>query len=301
MSAPLRLGTRGSLLARTQSTWVAEQLIAAGHAVELVEISTYGDQYRAAITAGSAQGVFTKEIQHALLDDRVDFAVHSLKDLPTLAVEELILAAVPARVDPRDALLTRDGALLADIAADSTIATGSLRRQAQLLHARPDLRVVGVRGNVDTRLAKLKAGEFAGVILAVAGLKRLGYEAEITEILPAEVMLPAIGQGALGIECRADDQRTRAALAVLDDVASKAAVVAERALLRQLQGGCLAPIGGYARLVDDTLSISAAVLSVDGSQRLTATAAGPAADAEAIGIRAAEDLLASGAGDLLAR
>jgi hydroxymethylbilane synthase len=296
----LRIGTRGSMLARWQAEWVAERLRERGHGVEIVEIATRGDAERASPIGDIGTGVFTKEIQRALLAGEVDLAVHSLKDLPTEPVDGLQLAAVPPRASAADVLVARAAGSLDELPQRAGVGTGSIRRQAQLRHARPDLRIDGVRGNVDTRLAKLDAGEFDALVLAEAGLTRLGLADRIAQVLPFDVMLPAVGQGALGIECRADDAATSAALAALDDADSRAAVLAERALLAHLRGGCLAPVAAYGRIANGRLHLSAAVLSVDGAQRLSETDTSEPAEADALGRRVAERLLARGAAELIA-
>jgi hydroxymethylbilane synthase len=297
----LRLGTRGSRLARWQADWVADRLQQLGQPVEVVEISTQGDADQSGpLEAIGAPGVFTKAIQRAVLAGEVDVAVHSLKDLPTDAVAGMQLAAVPPREDPADVLVGRTAKSLDALPQGARVGTGSLRRQAQLLHARPDLRVENVRGNVDTRLAKLDEGRFEALVLARAGLARLGWSQRITQVLLPDVMLPAVGQGALGIECRADDAATRAALAPLDDAATRAAVLAERALLAHLRGGCLAPIGAWGRIESGSLQLSAVVLSGDGRRRLDAHDSAPIGDAEPLGRRVAEALLALGAAALIA-
>jgi len=296
----LRLGTRGSQLARWQAEWVAEQLRRLGHAVELVEIATRGDVERArSIEEIGTRGVFTKEIQRALLAGEVDLGVHSLKDLPTEPVAGLVIAAVPPRESVADVLVTTSAAALAELPHGARIGTGSLRRQAQLRHVRPDLHMEDIRGNVDTRLRKLDEGQFDAVVLAEAGLRRLGVAHRITQVLPFDVMLPAVGQGALAIECRADDEETRGAVAPLEDAAARAAVTAERALLAHLRGGCMAPVGAWGRIEQGTLHLSAVVLSADGRQRLARNDAAPIEDAEALGRRVAEKLLADGAGELI--
>jgi len=302
MSIRLRLGTRASALARWQADWVAARLAEQGVDVELVLITTQGDaeQHDPIGNLGSP-GVFTKEIQRALLEDRVDLAVHSLKDLPTEPIEGLCLAAVPPRETTADVLISHDGRRFADLPTGATIGTGSLRRRAQLLHLRPDLVMAGIRGNVDTRLEKLARGDFDAIVLAEAGLKRLGLSSRITEILPGDKVLPAVGQGALGIETRADDDRTRAALAALNDPVTHAAVLAERTLLADLAGGCLAPIAAWARSLDaQTLALDAAVLSQDGHQRLFFSQQGPLTSAQSLGSAVAAALLAQGAADLIA-
>ena len=241
-SAALRLGTRASALARWQADWVAGQLTAAGHAVELVPIATQGDTSATApIGSIGSPGVFTKELQRALLDGRIDLAVHSLKDLPTDPVEGLVLAAVPEREDVADVLVSRDRMPLAALPRGAVMGTGSLRRRAQLLHFRPDLEMRDIRGNVDTRLQKLRAGQFDAIVLAAAGLKRLGLAGEATAAIPLEIMLPAVGQGALGIESRVDDAITHSALAPLVHSPTQQAVIAERALLAQLAGRMSGP------------------------------------------------------------
>lgn len=299
MTGPLRLGTRGSKLAQWQANWVAQQLQQAGCAVEVLLISTTGDQRQQEPIADVGQGVFTKEIQRALLDDQVDLAVHSLKDLPTEPTPGLCLAAVPERAAVGDALLSREGHTFEQLPQGAVVGTGSSRRRAQLWHRRPDLELRDLRGNVDTRIRKLHDGEFDAIILAEAGLKRLELDSHITEILPLEWYLPAVGQGALGIETREDDETTRAAVAVLDHAETHAAVVAERALLAGLRAGCLAPVGAWARMIDGQLVLEAAVLSIDGRQRLAATRQGSPADAAALGKDAADELIVAGAAELI--
>jgi hydroxymethylbilane synthase len=291
---------------------VAGELRRYGHAVELIEIATHGDVERTrAIEEIGTRGVFTKEIQRALLAGEVDLGVHSLKDLPTEPVDGLVLAAVPVRESAADVLVSRAGSREQGAGSRSSLAlgmlppgarvgTGSLRRQTQLRHVRPDLRVDDVRGNVDTRLRKLDEGQFKAIVLAEAGLRRLGLADRITQMLPLDVMMPAVGQGALGIECRADDDRTLAAVATLEDVAARAAVTAERALLAHLSGGCMAPVGALGRVDLAILHLSAVVLSADGSQRLAAKQSAELFEAEALGIRVADELLTQGAGELIA-
>jgi hydroxymethylbilane synthase len=295
------LGTRGSKLARWQADWVAGQLRQLGHAVDVIEISTRGDtEDSAAIGSLGTVGVFTKEVQRALVEGAVDLAVHSLKDLPTEVTEGLVLAAVPARESPADVLVSNLAQSLADLPRGSRVGTGSLRRQAQLRHVRHDLLVEDIRGNVDTRLRKLDEGQFDAIVLAEAGLRRLGLAGRISEVLSPEVMLSAVGQGALAIECRADDRATATALNPIDDPATRAAVLAERALLAQLRGGCLAPVGAWGRIEGSHLSLSAVVLSVDGSHRIKEIEVAPAAEAETLGRRVADALLSRGAAQLIA-
>ena len=329
-SRTLRLGTRGSQLARWQAEWVAGELRGLGHTVELIEIATHGDVDRSRpIEEIGTLGVFTKAIQQALLVGDVDIAVHSLKDLPTERVAGLMLAAVPERESPADVIVEgRGGArseergarseleelgarrglepsypighpALDGLRVGAVVGTGSLRRQAQLRHVRPDLRVTEVRGNVDTRLRKLDDGEFDAIVLAHAGLRRLGLAERVSRVLPFEMMLPAVGQGALGIECRADDASTLAAVRPMNDIASYAAVTAERALLEHLRGGCMAPVGALARFREDRLELQAVVLSVDGKQRLIASGTTSLDQAVLLGQQVAQWLIDDGAADLI--
>jgi hydroxymethylbilane synthase len=268
--------------------------------VELVLIETEGDRVRdRALSQIGGIGLFTKEIQNALLDRRVDVAVHSLKDLPTIPVPGLMLASVPPRAPTGDAFVSTRHARFEHLPPGARVATSSLRRRSQLLHRRPDLRVEDVRGNVETRLRKLTEQGLDAIILAEAGLRRLGLERHITEVLDQGWMLPAVGQGALGLECRTDDTAARQALAALNDPATWSAVTAERSFLAALGGGCLVPIGALATVSDGRLTLRGAVLPPDGSQRVAGEEAGPAEEAGAIGRRLAEALLANGAGQLL--
>lgn len=269
MSAPrpLRIGTRASKLARWQSDWVAAELTKLGAQVEIVEITTRGDvEQLGPVGSIGTQGVFTKEIQAAVLSGDVDLAVHSLKDLPTEQVPGLVLAATPPRENVADALVTNMAASLAELPAGARIGTGSLRRRAQILHLRPDLHVAGIRGNVDTRLRKLDNGEFDAIILAAAGLTRLGWAPRITEYLKPPQMLPAPGQGSLALECRADDLAAQAVVGRLNDPATRLGIVAERAVLAALHGGCSAPIAAWGRLDGALLQIDGLVASLDGRE-----------------------------------
>jgi hydroxymethylbilane synthase len=303
----LRLGTRGSKLARWQAEWVADQLRRLGHAVEILEIVTRGDVRRVSIEEIGTRGVFTKEIQRAILAGDIDLGVHSLKDLPTEVVDGLVLAAVPHRESPADVLVIRSerrGARTDDslsvLPLNARVGSGSLRRQAQLRHLRPDLIVADVRGNVDTRLRKLDDGEFDAIVLAEAGLRRLGLTDRMALKLPFELMMPAVGQGALAIECRAADEPTRSILTPLEDDATRAAVSAERALLEHLRGGCMAPVGALARIETGQLRLSAVVLSADGGRRLAASDGDSSSNAEGLGRRVAENLLNQGAAQIIA-
>ncbi|QDT72293.1 hydroxymethylbilane synthase [Lacipirellula limnantheis] len=267
LDRPLRIGTRASKLARWQSDWVAAELSRLGAAVEIVEITTRGDvEQLGPVGSIGTQGVFTKEIQAALLAGQVDLAVHSLKDLPTEQVAGLVLAATPPRESVADALVARSAASLADLPPGARVGTGSLRRRAQLLHLRPDLHVAGIRGNVDTRLRKLDDGEFDAIVLAAAGLTRLGWAARITDRLEPPRMLPAPGQGSLALECRADDLPTLEMVAHLNDPLTRLGVVAERAVLAALHGGCSAPIAAWGRVDRQTLRIDGLVASLDGRE-----------------------------------
>ena len=287
-------------MARCQADWVAAELQRRGHRVEIVTISTSGDRHFGAIDRQAGRGLFTKEIQETLLRGEIDLTVHSLKDLPTEPVPGLVLAAVPERAAPGDALLSVDFSSLDALPPGAIVGTGSLRRRAQLLHARPDLEMAELRGNVDTRIRKLKEGPYAAIVLAQAGLDRLGFAAEIRQRLPLDVMLPAPGQAALGIEARADDTETALALQALDHPPTHAAVIAERALLAALEGGCLAPIAAYAAVADGNLTLHGRVLSADGRRRLDAQGAAAPNAAAALGRRVADDLLAQGAAALIA-
>lgn len=296
----LRLGTRASPLARWQADWVAARLGEHGVAVELVPITTQGDVKTEPLGQIGGQGLFTKELQRAILAGQIDLAVHSLKDLPTVSVAGLTIAAVPERETVHDMLVSRVARRIEDLPAAARVGTGSLRRKAQLLHLRPDLVVSDIRGNVETRLKKLEAGEFDAIILAEAGLKRLDIARDIAHLIPPRVMLSAVGQGALGIEARSDDGRTLSLLAPLDDSESHQAVTAERSLLFTLRAGCLAPVGAWARVARNRLELKAVVLSPDGAQRIVASGDGEPMAAQDLGRQVAEQLLSQGASDLIA-
>ena len=291
----LRVATRGSALARWQADRVAERLHAAGFPSELVLVQTTGDtRTDVPLHAIGGQGVFVKEVQQAVLDGRADLAVHSAKDLPSsLDTPGLVLASVPERGDPRDALV---GCPLADLRPGVTVATGSVRRQAQLEELVPGLRFVDLRGNIQTRLAKVPEG--GAVVMAAAALQRLDLAAEIAEILDPEVMVPQVAQGALAVECRADDAATRELVGSIDDPVARAAVVAERAYLERLGGGCNLPVGAYARVAGDgTVELEALLASLDGRIALRASDRGR--DPEALGTAVADQLLDAQGGRLL--
>jgi len=294
-SRTVRLGTRGSALARWQAHWTAERLNAYGIATEIVVIQTSGDliQNESIVNIG-AQGVFTKEIQRALMDHKIDIAVHSLKDLPTESVAGLSLAAVPKRESYRDAFVSVVAERIEDLPPDSLIGTGSLRRKTQILHHFGDrYRVEDIRGNVETRLRRLKQREYDALILAEAGLIRLGLADSIRSVLEPPFFLPAIGQGALGWEIRTDDRQTAEWLLPLNDAPTFAAVLAERAMLRELQGGCSAPIAALAQSCDcgSVLTLHGRILSLDGKQMVDAVQSTPLSDnPELLGIHVAREL-----------
>jgi len=295
----LRLGTRASALARWQADWVRRRLTELGAEVELVPIRTTGDRQQDPIAAGGAVGVFTREIQNGLLDERIDLAVHSLKDLPTDEVPGLSLSAVPERAAVGDALVCREHDSLEDLPDGAVLGTGSLRRRAQLSYARPELVMEDIRGNVDTRLRKLAEGQYDALVLAEAGLRRLELADRITERLPLELMLPAVAQGALGLETRTDDRPVRALLEKLNHTASHAAVAAERAMLAALEGGCLTPVAAWGRIDGEQLVLSGRVLNREGTARVEAFGTSDPAEAAALGRRVAEDLLVQGAAEMI--
>ena len=301
----LRLGTRRSTLAMTQSGHVADMVRALGHDVELIEIVSEGDRSQASgvsLAGSSSTGVFVTALRDALLAGEIDLAVHSLKDLPTYPHEGITLVATPTREDPRDVVVARDGLTLAELPAGSRVGTGSPRRAAQLHALGLGLKISGVRGNVDTRIGKVTGGEFDAVVLARAGMARIERLGEITEILDPIQVLPAPGQGALAIECRSDDTELRALLEALDDAPTRAAVTAERQVLATLEGGCSAPIGTLAEVVDGEdgaeLWLRAVVLSTDGAVAIRRSASGQVSDAAGLGERLAQEMLAEGAAQL---
>jgi hydroxymethylbilane synthase len=302
MSLPptVRLGTRASPLARWQAEWVAARLTELGAAVELVPITTQGDVKAGPLRQIGGQGLFTKEIQRALLDGQIDVAVHSLKDLPTAETPGLVIAAVPERESTADVLVSSKADRIESLSQRARVGTGSLRRKAQLLHVRPDLMIEDIRGNVETRLRKLDEGQFDAVVLAEAGLNRLGLGGGRTYVIPQSKMLPAVGQGALGIERRTDDTRVQELLAPLNDIETYQAVLAERTLLFTLRAGCLAPVGAWGRTEKGRLLLDAVVLSPDGSRRLAAAGSEEIASAEGLGRDVANELLRQGAAALIA-
>jgi hydroxymethylbilane synthase len=304
MSRPLRLGSRKSPMAVAQSRQVAQMITErTGREVEIVGVTTLGDVSRAQVTQIGGTGVFVSALREALLAGEVDLAVHSLKDLPSGPAAGIVLAAVPPRDDPRDALIARDGAKLADLPTGARIGTGSPRRAAQLLGLRGDLRCVPIRGNAGTRLAKVERGELDGVILACAGLARIGCTSSVSQVFEPDEMLPLPGQGALAVECADGEPELAAALGTVSDPASMAAVTAERSLLAALAAGCSAPVGAYAAAgsppAGGQLRMRAAVMSGDGSRVLRAHGSAPSADARRLGEDLAAQLLRAGASDLI--
>jgi hydroxymethylbilane synthase len=301
VNAPtLRLGSRRSPMAIAQSRLVAQQIRdVTGREVEIVGVTTLGDVSKAQLAQIGGTGVFVSALREALLNDEVDLAVHSLKDLPAVQPADVALAAVPVRDDPRDALVALDGAKLADLPTGARVGTGSPRRAAQLLALRGDLRCVPIRGNADTRMAKINAGELDAVLLAYAGLGRIGRLDAVTQVFEPDEMLPAPGQGALAVECRqADDELVRL-LAPVNDELSMAATTAERGLLEALAAGCSAPVAAYAAVSNGALDMRAAVMSADGSRVLRAHGRGTSAQARRLGGDIAAELLRAGAAELI--
>jgi hydroxymethylbilane synthase len=304
MPRPLRIATRKSPLALWQAEHVASALRTAhpGLDVEIVGMSTQGDKILDTPLAKiGGKGLFVKELEQGLLEDRADIAVHSMKDVPVDLPAGLHIAAIMAREDPRDALVSDRAEAVADLAEGARIGTSSLRRQCQVAARRPDLKILPLRGNVNTRLRRLDEGEFDAIVLASAGLKRLGFQARIRALLPIDESLPAIGQGAIGIECRSDDTETRARLAPLHHPDTAACVEAERALNRRLHGGCQVPIAGHATLHNGYITLRGLVGEPDGSQVLRDEVRGAMAGAAALGEALAGRLLARGADAILAR
>jgi len=299
-----KIGTRGSKLALAQSEWVKEK-VEKRHTdveVELVKIKTTGDKILdSPLSKIGGKGLFVKEIEDALLKKQVHAAVHSMKDVPAELPDELMLSAFPEREDPRDAFISLNSRILEDLPEGSRVGTSSLRRASKLLHVRPDLNIVALRGNVDTRLRKLESGEVDAIILAAAGLRRLGLADRITQVLPSEQVLPAIGQGALGLEVRRDDHDTISLLDFLNHKPTEVTVRAERAFLKELEGGCQVPIAGFALLNSDKIHLRGMVAEIDGSRIIRDEISGEKHQAEEIGINLAKSLLDAGAGEILSR
>jgi hydroxymethylbilane synthase len=298
----LKIGTRGSNLALAQSLWIKERIETAHPhlRVRIVKIKTRGDKILdSPLSKIGGKGLFVKEIEEALLNKRIDLAVHSMKDIPAQLPKGLILGAFPEREDPFDALISKNDYAFSNLPRGAKVGTGSLRRSAQVKHVRPDLVLIPVRGNVDTRLKKMDAGEFDAVILAAAGLKRLGMNDRITEVIPAGQILPAIGQGALGLEVREADEKTIGLLSFLNHDETEVTVRAERAFLKKLEGGCQVPIAAYARLLKGDILLEGLVAELDGSILIRDEITGEKERAEETGIALAKRLLESGAGKIL--
>lgn len=294
------IGSRGSALALWQANWVRERLVAAAHEVEVQVIRTSGDRLeRVPLASSGVKGLFVKEIEEALTAGSIDVAVHSFKDLPAELPPGLSIAAVPAREDAHDAYVSRDGTSFAELSRAARIGTSSLRRESQLRYLRRDIEVLPIRGNVDTRLRKLERGDCDALVVAAAGLIRLGYLSTIRHCFPPLQLCPAVGQGALAIETRTRDDRLAEILASLDDPVSHTAVRAERALLRRLGGGCAVPIAAHASAGNGRLDLFGVVARPDGSRLIRAQASGPSSDPDALGLAVAEDLLGQGAREIL--
>jgi hydroxymethylbilane synthase len=298
---PIRIGTRGSMLAKWQAEFVRKKIFQiTGVDAEVVIIKTTGDKLQTASFAQiGGKGVFIKELQEALLDEKVDLAVHSVKDIPTDVPSRLCFPAICRREDTRDCLVSAKGETLATLRQGARLGTSSLRRQAQLLHARPDLDVRELRGNVDTRLRKVESGEYDAILLAKAGLDRLGWSNRISEVLSPEVCMPAVGQGALGVQARLQDAELADTLAPLDDFETRQSIVAERSLLGTLEGGCQVPLGAWARMERGELVLDAVVCSPDGSKHVRQRATAAAEQARELGQRVAQLLIESGAREIL--
>ncbi len=302
MKKQLKIGTRGSQLALWQAEWIRDLLVSEDPelAIEIVKIKTTGDKILdVPLAQVGGKGLFVKEIEAALLDGSVDIAVHSMKDVPTELPEGLGIAAITKREDPRDVLISADNKLLVQLPDGAKVGTSSLRRQAQLLAFRPDLIIEPLRGNVNTRLKKLKEGLYDGIILACAGVKRLGWEGEVTEALPTDTMLPAIGQGAVGIEARVDDSRVQGIIRFLDHPDASVCVRAERSFLARLEGGCQVPIAAFATCLDNKLTLTGLVASVDGKKLIRMEMSSDRTSAQKTGLNLAEAVLEAGGREIL--
>jgi hydroxymethylbilane synthase len=298
----IKIGTRGSALALWQAEWVKSELEKKypGMTVTLTKIKTTGDKILdVPLAKVGGKGLFVKEIEEAMLENEIDIAVHSMKDVPTFFPDGLHLSCITKREDPRDALLSRGGVAFKDLPKGANVGTSSLRRQAQIMNIRPDFVIHQLRGNVDTRLRKLKEGQFDAIILAAAGIKRLGLAENVTEYIDPDISLPAIGQGALGIECRVDDRELNDLIAFFNHADSRTCVTGERALLRRLEGGCQVPIACYGRMGEGKLHLTGLVGSVDGKKIIKDTIEGAPDRAEKLGVTLAENLLLQGADVIL--
>lgn len=298
---PIRIGTRGSMLAKWQAEFIRKKIFqTTGIDAEIVIIKTTGDKLQTASFAQiGGKGVFIKELEEALLNEEVDLAVHSVKDIPTDVPSRLCFPAICRREDTRDCLIAAKGETLATLRLGARVGTSSLRRQAQIRHARPDLDIRELRGNVDTRLRKVESGEYDAILLAKAGLDRLGWSNRISEVLSPEVCMPAVGQGAIGVQARLKDTEIAEALAPLDDFETRQSIVAERSLLGALEGGCQVPLGAWARVERGELVLDAVVCSPDGLQYVRQRGTGPAEQARELGVQVAQLLIDSGAREIL--
>jgi len=300
----ITIGTRGSQLALWQANWVKEAVNRHDPAltVKLVIIKTKGDKILdVPLAKVGGKGLFVKEIEEALLEGRIDLAVHSMKDMPAHIPAGLCIGAIPEREEPRDVLITRSGLPLDRLDQGALIGTSSLRRSAQLLRFRPDIRIVPLRGNLDTRLKKLESEALDAIVLAAAGVRRLGLADRITQVLDESIMLPAVGQGALCIEIRKNDSRISPVVAALDDLPTRQVVMGERMFLNRLEGGCQVPIAGHGHIDENGYTLTGLVCDVDGSHQVKQSQTGPEAQSEQIGLQLAETLLAMGAGEILER
>lgn len=299
----LIIGTRGSKLALWQAHYIKERLEQAYPHISVIleKFTTTGDKILDVPLAKiGGKGLFTKELEVAMLEEKIDLAVHSLKDVPAFLAEGLCIGALTVREDEGDALISVKYDSFAALPSGATVGTSSLRRKAQLLRARPDLKMVELRGNLDTRLRKLDEGQYDAIVLAVAGLKRLGWQDRITEILPKDVCLPAVGQGALAIECRSDDQEVLKLISVLHHEETAAAVIAERSFLQVIEGGCQVPVGVYGRIENEQLQLEALISSLDGKDTIRKIATGPIESAAELGQKLAKEMLDQGGRQILA-
>ncbi|MBW2569174.1 MAG: hydroxymethylbilane synthase [Deltaproteobacteria bacterium] len=302
MKKNIKIGTRGSNLALWQARWVQStlQTIHPSFSFEIVTIKTKGDKILdVPLAKVGGKGLFVKEIEEALLDKRIDLAVHSMKDMPAEVPDGLCIGAVPERESPQDVLISQKGVLFSELSTGAGIGTSSLRRSSQLLHLRPDLKILPLRGNLGTRLKKVKAGDMDAIILAAAGVKRLGFENRITEYIDENIMLPAVGQGALCIEIRENDPVIKPLIATLDHRQTKKVVSGERAFLHRLEGGCQVPIAAHGKIENNIFTLNGLVATIDGKVIIKDTVSGSIDNAESIGIQLAENLISMGAKEIL--
>jgi hydroxymethylbilane synthase len=304
MKSNIRIGTRGSSLALWQANWVKSSLIDLFPSllIELEIIKTKGDKIlNVPLAKVGGKGLFVKEIEEALLDGRIDLAVHSMKDMPAEIPQGLCIGAVPEREIPNDVLISKNGLTLAGLPKGATIGTSSLRRSSQLLYKRPDFKIMPLRGNVNTRIKKLQTEPLDAIVLAAAGVKRLGLKDKITEYIDFDTLLPAVGQGALCIETRAQDQKTHKIISALNHEATNKVVTCERAFLNRLEGGCQVPMAAFGTITGSDLSLTGLIAEVDGTKIIKEIISGPASDMEQIGIKLAERLISQGGGEILDR